>query len=330
MRCFFFILAYTVFMHEKYVDISLDIVKQFKTPLVFDVYVKRSETSYTKIFKQDDILDWDRVMLYESKGISFFYVTKEDYYNYTLYVERLGRELAETTQNIEDFEHVANVVGELIGVVAFELSNSKDIDQRVVNVSKQVVKNSIKILNENHKGMVLLFKNLISRPYFFKHSTMVSILSIIIAKSMKIENELKLEIIALGGLFHDLGKLFLSFDPDQVEFMSPERQLEYERHPEISKKMLDGIPNINQDVLKIVLQHHESPNGKGFPNSLTTLEIFTPAKIVSIANGFAELITKRDYRSAFSTGDAFIEMKKNTGKYDSEILNMFMKNLKKS
>ena len=39
-----------------YVDISVEIIKKFKRPLKFDVYIKRSETTYSKIFKEGDFL----------------------------------------------------------------------------------------------------------------------------------------------------------------------------------------------------------------------------------------------------------------------------------
>ena len=60
-----------------YIPISVAVLKRFKAQLPFDIFVKRTETAYTKIFKRSDTLDWDRVNNYVKKGIINFFVTNQ-------------------------------------------------------------------------------------------------------------------------------------------------------------------------------------------------------------------------------------------------------------
>lgn len=75
---------------------------------------------------------------------------------------------------------------------------------------------------------------------------------------------------------------------------------------------------------QIVLQHHEQPNGLGYPNHLGGAQIYMPAKIVAIADGFVTLTTKSAHREEpFTAQRAIQNMKDDLNKYDVNLLRMF-------
>ena len=69
-----------------------------------------------------------------------------------------------------------------------------------------------------------------------------------------------------------------------------------------------------QEVLDIVLCHHECFDGSGYPDNLTGEQIPLVARVLRVADEFAALISDRPYRKAFdieTAVDIMIEEVKN-------------------
>ncbi len=312
----------------KYVEISLEILEKFKRPLKFDVYIRRTETSYTKIFSKDDVIDRERVAQYRKKGVASFYVEEGDYAIYCLYVEKIGDVLAKSVGSFSPEESSA-FIKELVNFSMHEIIQNQKVDERIVKTAGNVVSACVDNLNSNPKSFIKILSLMSNQPYIVKHSIAVSLFSVMLAKKYGIESETTISLIGLGGFLHDVGVGQLTFDPEDVEILTPEQRREVWRHPELGRQQLDQVKGVRTEVLQIVTQHHEQPNGRGYPNGLVGLNIFLPARIVSIADSFSSLIVKRSYRDAFSCEKALAIMSDEIGKYDPKILkvlkSMFIK-----
>ena len=74
------------------------------------------------------------------------------------------------------------------------------------------------------------------------------------------------------------------------------------------------------------MQHHERPDGLGYPNGLINDEINTLSKIVSIANAYDTLSTGRPNKKAMFPSDVLEYLMSNAGKmFDYDIVNTFCK-----
>ncbi len=68
------------------------------------------------------------------------------------------------------------------------------------------------------------------------------------------------------------------------------------------------------DMLRnIALYHHEAINGRGYPRGLKGDEIPIEARIVSVADMFGALTSKRPYRKAWTNDEAFATLRKMAG-----------------
>lgn len=312
---------------EQYIEISLSLLRRFTKSLRFDIYVRRTEDQYTKIFKAGDSIDWQRVKLYTDKGIKVFYCHFSDYEVYGLYVERASYELGSSSplSQGEALEYMKEIVQLTYQEIVVKLAPN----ERVIEAASQMVTSCIESLNKDPKTLVRLLNLMSNQPYLVKHSVAVSMFSVMLAKQSGMESDSNLKIISLGGLLHDVGEGQLDFNPEETEILSPEQRKEMWRHPELGRQLLDGIKNIRSEVLQIIAQHHEQPNGHGYPNGLRGPEIYHPAKIVAIADSFASMISKRTYREAFTVERALISLRENHGKYDRVLLghlsDLFMK-----
>ncbi|MHC4180297.1 MAG: HD-GYP domain-containing protein, partial [Planctomycetota bacterium] len=75
-------------------------------------------------------------------------------------------------------------------------------------------------------------------------------------------------------------------------------QAEYEhikKHAEIGHKILRDMKKLDE-VLPVVLHHHESWDGGGYPNNLCSEEIPLSARIVAVADAFDAMGSDRPYR----------------------------------
>ncbi|GAB4013520.1 MAG: hypothetical protein Fur0010_10450 [Bdellovibrio sp.] len=317
-------MAYAAVKFEDYIQISLQLLRRFSSALKFDIYVRRTDSDYTKLFKKGDSIDWERVALYEAKGIRYFFVTKDEYQIYSLFVERLGEQLTQS-KDILSLDESLVVLKELSQFTIHELVVNFKIDDRLVNNANIVVEGCIKELGKDPKTLINVIKLLAHQPYILKHSMMVSMFSVILAKESGIESDLNLKVIGMGGFLHDIGVSQLTFDPEDEKFLTAEQRKEMWRHPELGSQLLDNLKGVRTEVIQIILQHHEQPNGTGYPNGLRGPEIYHPAKIVAIADAFCAMISQRSFRDALTIAQALVRLKELSGKFDKKLVDVFVK-----
>jgi HD-GYP domain-containing protein (c-di-GMP phosphodiesterase class II) len=142
-------------------------------------------------------------------------------------------------------------------------------------------------------------------PYTAGHSERVSVLSVAIGHSLRLRDE-EIEVIRLGALLHDIGKIGV---PDAV-LLKPARS-----PPSLatSSSSIQG-PARNPAVgavlipIPIVELHHERPDGRGYPHGLRGDEIPIAAHIVHVADAYDAITSARAYRAARSSGEALQEL----------------------
>ena len=156
------------------------------------------------------------------------------------------------------------------------------------------------------------------------HSDRVSEYSVLIGKYMNLPEE-DLEILRIGGLFHDIGKIGI---PDAILLkdskLTDEEYSEIKNHPSIGKHILSNA-KIFENIIPIVLHHHEKFNGNGYPEKLSGQNIPLHARIAAIADTFDAMTSKRSYRNALSLDVVREELINCSGtQFDPEILKVFL------
>ena len=166
----------------------------------------------------------------------------------------------------------------------FESPKDDKAVKEAVEVSKKLVTeflrkpfavNNISALQKHSKGAV-------------DHSVNVSVLSVFLGLRMGYTHQIILENLALGGLFHDIGKLLVETKDDA---MTNEDDPAMQQHPKLGMELLDKSREIANEVRMIVGQHHEFLDGSGYPSKLRGLAIYDLARLVAIANVYDNLIS---------------------------------------
>lgn len=132
-------------------------------------------------------------------------------------------------------------------------------------------------------------------PYTGGHLWRVSQYSRLLAEDLGLAPD-EVARIALGGFLHDLGKIGV---PDSI-LNKPGKldEAEYaviKTHPAIGGRLLRGHP-LAALALDAVTQHHETPDGRGYPAGLTGHDIPLAARIVGITDAFDAMTSTRPYR----------------------------------
>jgi HD-GYP domain-containing protein (c-di-GMP phosphodiesterase class II) len=132
-------------------------------------------------------------------------------------------------------------------------------------------------------------------PYTCGHSDRVARIAVRLGQEMGCD-EKTLHTIYLAGLLHDVGKI--GVDDNVLRKPGKLTDTEYEhikRHPEIGHRILGGLPKLG-DILPVVLHHHESWDGHGYPRQLGAQDIPLAARIVAVADSYDAMSSNRPYR----------------------------------
>ncbi len=136
--------------------------------------------------------------------------------------------------------------------------------------------------------------------YTLTHSINVCILALTFGRHMQLPRE-QLEILGLGALLHDIGKLRV---PPEI-LNKPDRLTrdEFEimkKHPVEGYDILKEDLLMSPDILDIVLHHHERISGQGYPDGMLGDRISRLTKMTSIVDVFDAITSDRCYHDGMS------------------------------
>lgn len=155
-------------------------------------------------------------------------------------------------------------------------------------------------------------------PYTAGHSERVSTLSVAIGRAMQID-EATLEVLRLGALLHDIGKIGVS--DNVLRKPGPLTPEEYElikEHPTLGSRILRNVRFL-EPHLPVVELHHERPDGRGYPYGLKGGDIPVLARIVHVADAFDAITSARAYRPGRPAAAGLAELQRHAGTdFDSD------------
>ena len=164
--------------------------------------------------------------------------------------------------------------------------------------------------------------------YTHGHSTTVMKYSMKIAEAMGLTDE-EVETIKYAGLLHDIGKIGISENIiNKPGKLTNEEFSVIKMHPQLGANIISKIDSLKK-LVPLVLSHHEWFNGSGYPLGLRGDEVMVGARIISVADAYSTMTSKRPYREERSIEYAVKELTKCSGQqFDPKIINVFLKILK--
>ncbi len=163
--------------------------------------------------------------------------------------------------------------------------------------------------------------------YTSLHSEEVAEISFTIAMSMGFSQK-DADIIHVAGHLHDIGKIGV---PDNILQkrgpLSDEEWSHIKKHPEMGASILKPVDClVESGITEMVLYHHESYDGGGYPEGLKGHKIPMGARIISLADALSAILQDRPYRLKQNFDEAVKEIERCSGtQFDPIVVKAFIK-----
>jgi diguanylate cyclase (GGDEF)-like protein len=150
----------------------------------------------------------------------------------------------------------------------------------------------------------------------------------IIARGLNLSAH-EIDELIFSGRVHDVGKLFI---PDRI-LNKPGSLLENEfevmkKHAHLGAEVLKAISGVDR-VVEAVESHHEAFDGSGYPSGLKGESIPLYARIIGVADAFANMTSDRSFAPPKTDEQAMMELEKLSGtRFDGMIVRLFARLLK--
>lgn len=296
-------------------DLSLDALSRVFVPditilkeLPFDVYVY--------LPRNDKVIRYGRQgapiekRLLEKFGgeikSSPLYVQKGDLCRYqNFYADKLADIHKSAATPNQQKEYLRRELSQLMGGLFRNDELSATEGQAMLDVVRNTVKDYLQKSSSQKEIFDRIYSLTSECSSNFNHATNTAMYGALFAMLMGYTNSLD---FVMGGLLHDVGLSMI--DPEivakKVEDMTADEFEKYKMHPICSVDILSRkkIP-ANSLVLKMILQHHEMPDGSGFPNGDAGADLHEFSAITSMADLFDDLTSIQPGQTLLTPQQAF-------------------------
>jgi putative nucleotidyltransferase with HDIG domain len=149
--------------------------------------------------------------------------------------------------------------------------------------------------------------------YTGKHSERVTRYATEVARELGCTGA-EIESVQTIAYLHDIGKIGIQDGIlNKPGCLTAEEYEIVKKHPVIGEAIVAEL-GLSPEERAIIRHHHERWDGCGYPDGLSGDKIPLLARIVSVADAFDAMTSKRAYRESMSLEESIIELLKNSGK----------------
>jgi len=162
-------------------------------------------------------------------------------------------------------------------------------------------------------------------PYTEGHTERVTAYALSLAERIGL-NDLERAALKRGAILHDVGKIGV---PDDILRkpgpLTPEEFDRIRQHPIQGVTILEPLQSV-RDALPVIRWHHERMDGSGYPDGLTGEQIPVMVRIMTIADVYDALTTRRPYHEALSPEEGMRILREGAGRgwWDRELVSTFV------
>jgi len=159
--------------------------------------------------------------------------------------------------------------------------------------------------------------------YTAGHTRRVTELSMLIGEAIALPEEEQV-VLRRASEFHDIGKLVIDLSCIQKPGkLTPEEWELIKKHPEVGANIVEPLKFMEREC-KIIRHHHEKVDGTGYPDGIGGDELDLLTRIITVADSFDAMTSRRNYRRNLSTVDAVAELRRCAGtQFDPELVEAF-------
>ncbi len=164
--------------------------------------------------------------------------------------------------------------------------------------------------------------------YTRQHSEEVAVVGQMLTLCMGLPSNLA-DRIHIAGHLHDIGKIGLSDRVLQKPGpLSKEEWEEVKRHPILGAEIVAPVNYMRRNgIVDMVRHHHESWDGRGYPDGLAGKAIPLGARIIAVVDSLSAMLQDRPYRKGMTFAEARKSIEELSGlRYDPRVVRAFTEN----
>ena len=239
--------------------------------------------------------------------------------HYTRTKLKIKKNVSRSMVTDQHLEKAVSIIEDLQGLIKNEGTASRFPTAEI----EGVVDSFISDIKQNSDAYLNLLDIYDLDDYTYTHSVNVSAISILLGLSLGMEGE-KVKILGISGLLHDLGKTLIS--NKIIEKATPLSEEEWKilkNHSVYGYNILRGSNCFGPVIENTVLCHHENYIGGGYPLGIKNEKQNPYSQVVSIADVFDAMTSKRPYKQAVPFSDSFTFFMENWGKSSTRPMRRF-------
>jgi len=159
------------------------------------------------------------------------------------------------------------------------------------------------------------------------HSKRVAEISKKLAGWMKLSPQ-EIEDVHFAAQIHDIGKLGISDSILKKQGLLTEEEIsEMKQHPLIGHNIMRPV-RLPPHIIKGITEHHESVDGKGYPNNLKGVHLSMVSKIIKVADVYDALSSRRPYKEPWTPDQIRAFLKERSGtEFDADVVDALLSHM---
>lgn len=289
------------------------------SPVQGDVWIRLGRDKYVRLFSTNDHCSASDIERYAvRKGVTYLYVQRNQA---PAFLQAVNRHLEIVLERLTR-QMLSSIESEVIAAEAIDSIQAYVLRFGFTEDAREVADKAVKItehtLSENAKLSHIFRKFMFHQNrYSALHSIVLAHVASAIASELQWTASGTLYKIILAAIFHDitlanenLAKIgsLRELEDRSGEFTDKEREL-FRLHPQHATMLIEKFKNhVPPEVEQIILQHHELPDGSGFPRGLTAANISPLSAVFMVSHEIVRKLILN--KSTFSMEEEFLGLVK--------------------
>ncbi len=252
----------------------------------FDIYIKSEQGKYQLLLQRGRIDNRERILTNSQNCTQPLYLQSKDRFDL---LRNLSKKLVSisTISKKECPKKNAELIAGIGELIIAQLVTNGFHPEEIKLAETLVNKTHSLIIEEPEVGDNLL--QIVDTHNFIKNHSIMSVsITSLICQNLEWVTPKIAEESLFAALVQNIALVRYGLSSSETdESQSPEQKNESNHHPIMGYRFLQNYP-ISEKIRQIVLQHHESYDGSGFPFGIKGSNIFPPARIVFLASSLAE------------------------------------------
>lgn len=257
-----------------------------------DLYMRLSDEKFVRVMYKGDVFEHQDLERYSIKNIQSLYMKKNDFFSL---MDKMQNDLHKINKLLSGLNNDIIEIPVTAHDLVREFYQKFGINETVQDIIKESVQLTLKSVVAR-PSLHELFKKLKNKEghYISNHSILLAHVSCALAIQMKWTPPGTNAKLVMAAFMHDMTLEDMSLEQvlkknemmksNLSELYQNSSLLKYHNHPLACADLLKDVDTAISETSVIIAQHHERPDGTGFPHKLNSFSIHPLSAIVIVAH----------------------------------------------